>query len=29
MLAALADLKDVSPDAPDAHYDEAVKTELY
>jgi len=29
MLAALAQLKDVSPDALDAHYDEAVKTELY
>lgn len=29
MLAALADLKDVSPDALDAHYDETVKTELY
>ena len=29
MLAALAELKDVSPDALDAHYDEAVKTDLY
>ena len=29
MLAALSELKDVSPDALDAHYDEAVKTDLY
>ncbi|ARQ00383.1 MSMEG_1061 family FMN-dependent PPOX-type flavoprotein [Pseudorhodoplanes sinuspersici] len=29
MLAALAELKDVSPDALDAHYDHSVKTELY
>ena len=29
ILATLAELKDVSTDALDAHYDEAVKTELY
>ncbi len=29
MLAALAELKDVPPEALDAHYDTAVKTELY
>jgi PPOX class probable FMN-dependent enzyme len=29
MMVALADLKDAAPEALDAHYDVAVKTELY
>jgi PPOX class probable FMN-dependent enzyme len=29
MIIGLAELKDVSPEALDAHYEEAVKTELY